>query len=158
MGSFLQPPLLPSLLTSTDKTEYVILQEHGATAPPGMEKARKPANQYKNPDAGRTISGGSSSGIKASGGQDSKSAGVSARNSSTTVTSNGNNGRSGGEANPFEEEEWDEYPNEALVDNGEPGVPVKALYDYEGAEFDELSFKKGWFSFYLFISSSFFLD
>ncbi len=68
-------------------------------APPGMEKARKPANQYKNPDAGRTISGGSSSGIKASGGQDSsKSAGVSARNSSTTVTSNGNNGRGGVDA------------------------------------------------------------
>lgn len=62
------------------------------------------------------------------------------RNSSA-VTSNGNNGRP--EANPFEEEEWDEYSNDALVDNGEPGVPVKALYDYEGAEFDELSFKKG---------------
>lgn len=117
-------------------------EEHGATAPPGMEKARKPANQYKNPETGRSV-GGSSSGIKASGGPDNKSAGVSARNSSTAVTSNGNNGRSGGEANPFEEEEWDEYPNEALVDNGEPGVPVKALYDYEGAEFDELSFKKG---------------
>ena len=51
------------------------------------------------------------------------------------------NGRADG--NPFEEEEWDEYPNDALVDNGEPGVPVRALYDYEGAEFDELSFKKG---------------
>lgn len=51
------------------------------------------------------------------------------------------NGRA--EGNPFEEEEWDEYPNDALVDNGEPGVPVRALYDYEGAEYDELSFKKG---------------
>lgn len=47
------------------------------------------------------------------------------------------------EANPFEEEEWDEEGGEALVDNGEPGVPVKALYDYEGAESDELSFKQG---------------
>lgn len=49
-----------------------------------------------------------------------------------------------GESNPFEEEEWDEEDgNEALVDNGEPGVPVRALYDYEGAESDELSFKQG---------------
>ena len=48
--------------------------------------------------------------------------------------------------NPFagDEEEWDEdYPNDALVDSGEPGVPVRALYDYEGAEYDELTFKKG---------------
>lgn len=47
------------------------------------------------------------------------------------------------EGNPFEEEEWDEDPGEVLVDNGEPGVPVRALYDYEGAESDELSFKQG---------------
>ena len=47
------------------------------------------------------------------------------------------------EANPFEEEEWDEEGGEALVDTGEPGIPVKALYDYDGAESDELSFRQG---------------
>lgn len=54
------------------------------------------------------------------------------------------NGRAG-EPNPFEEdhEDWDEESNDALVDNGEPGVPVRALYDYDGAEADELSFKQG---------------
>lgn len=58
---------------------------------------------------------------------------------STAIT----NGGTKNDSNPFEEEEWDEDSNEALVDNGEPGVPVRALYDYEGAEADELSFKQG---------------
>lgn len=49
------------------------------------------------------------------------------------------------DANPFEDEQedWEDYSNDVLVDNGEPGVLVKALYDYEGAESDELSFKQG---------------
>ncbi|KAK6626379.1 hypothetical protein RUM43_006690 [Polyplax serrata] len=47
------------------------------------------------------------------------------------------------ETNPFEEEEWDEDGGEALIDNGEPGVPVRALYDYEATESDELSFNQG---------------
>ncbi|CAG0916462.1 unnamed protein product [Notodromas monacha] len=47
------------------------------------------------------------------------------------------------DANPFEEEEWEDYSNDALVDNGEVGVPVRALYDYDGVEADELSFKTG---------------
>ncbi|KAK9693176.1 Variant SH3 domain [Popillia japonica] len=59
-------------------------------------------------------------------------------NRASTIT-NGSTAK--GDVNPFEEEEWEE--NDALVDNGEPGVPVKALYDYEGAENDELSFKQG---------------
>ncbi|XP_065333476.1 protein kinase C and casein kinase II substrate protein 3 isoform X4 [Cloeon dipterum] len=53
------------------------------------------------------------------------------------------NSQNSQDSNPFdnEDEEWED--DSALKDNGEPGVPVKALYDYEGAESDELSFKIG---------------
>ena len=51
-------------------------------------------------------------------------------------------------ANPFDDEEWDEYSGGRLTDNGEPGVKVKALYDYEAAEEDELEFKTGIVLFY----------
>ncbi|XP_049697570.1 protein kinase C and casein kinase substrate in neurons protein 1 isoform X4 [Helicoverpa armigera] len=48
-----------------------------------------------------------------------------------------------GQENPFDEDEWDEESAGALTDTGEPGVPVRALYDYTGAESDELSFRQG---------------
>jgi len=74
------------------------------------------------------------------------------------VFANFSNGGGSKESNPFdeEEEEWDdggggggaesgggEMSHEARVDNGEPGVEVRALYDYDAAEEDEIEFKIG---------------
>uniref|UniRef100_A0A0A9WGX8 Protein kinase C and casein kinase substrate in neurons protein 2 n=4 Tax=Lygus hesperus TaxID=30085 RepID=A0A0A9WGX8_LYGHE len=64
----------------------------------------------------------------------------SAARSTSSPALNGNYPNNEG-PNPFEEDEWED--GEVLVDNGEPGIPVRALYDYVGAESDELSFKQG---------------
>eukprot|EP00096_Caligus_rogercresseyi_P013997 TRINITY_DN6552_c0_g1_i2.p1 TRINITY_DN6552_c0_g1~~TRINITY_DN6552_c0_g1_i2.p1 ORF type:complete len:435 (-),score=129.76 TRINITY_DN6552_c0_g1_i2:348-1652(-) len=53
------------------------------------------------------------------------------------------NGNVTKDSNPFDDDEWDEEHVEPLVDNGEKGIPVKALYDYDAAESDELDFKAG---------------
>lgn len=61
---------------------------------------------------------------------------------------------SNGKENPFENEqdnEWDDYVPDTLEDNGEPGVPVRALFDYKSAEDDELSFNQGKLDFFMFI-------
>ncbi len=125
------------------------LQEPGSTLHPGgLDKSRKGSTKLSGGES-RSIGAVASSTTKSSAPVGEKNnqqrASSTSAASATTATAVSNGTANRPEGNPFEEEEWDEYPNEALVDNGEPGVPVRALYDYEGAEFDELSFKKGEF-------------
>ena len=59
------------------------------------------------------------------------------------LCSNGSTSGGAADRTPFDEEEWDDGHIDPLVDNGEPGIKVRALYDYEAAEEDELDFKAG---------------
>lgn len=106
--------------------------------PPVNNKSKsKPATRVISTDGNH---GDSKTDTISSSKQSSEKNETDSVNRTTTIT-NGTNAKQ--ESNPFEEEEWDEDGGEPLVDNGEPGVPVRALYDYEGAEADELSFKQG---------------
>ncbi|KAL6435925.1 protein kinase C and casein kinase substrate in neurons protein 1 isoform X3 [Cataglyphis hispanica] len=113
---------------------------------PQFEEFPPVNNKSKSKSTGRVISadnnhGDSKTDTISSSKQSSEKNNESDNVNRTATITNGTNAKQ--ESNPFEEEEWDEDGGEPLVDNGEPGVPVRALYDYEGAEADELSFKQG---------------
>jgi len=123
--------------------------EEPGSMPTTLDKGRVGRSGQRLPESSARASYGP---VGATGGNPTKSGsgGVSGVTKSSNEKINSSSNRvsavSNGnrpEGNPFEDEEWEEYPNEALVDNGEPGVAVRALYDYDGAECDELSFRKG---------------
>ncbi|XP_011180470.1 protein kinase C and casein kinase substrate in neurons protein 1 isoform X2 [Zeugodacus cucurbitae] len=105
----------------------------------------KKTSSYSNKASGKAVPQDSSSSPTSTAASTATGTGKALGTTSTTNNRNSSvtNGNGKPEVNPFEEEEeWDEGDN-VLVDNGEKGIPVKALYDYEGAEDDELTFKQG---------------
>ncbi|XP_074659847.1 protein kinase C and casein kinase substrate in neurons protein 1-like isoform X3 [Tubulanus polymorphus] len=61
------------------------------------------------------------------------------RTSNNTTANNQNQGQNA--QNPFGDDDWEtEYD---LTDDGSPGVPVRALFDYAAVEPDEIDFKAG---------------
>ncbi|XP_022657418.1 protein kinase C and casein kinase substrate in neurons protein 1-like isoform X2 [Varroa jacobsoni] len=111
----------PSIKKNTGNSQAVEAKMNSANrqAPtPG-----KPLSEHENVNGG---SNGTSSPTKES------------RSSNQASPANG--------GNPFgEADEWEEEDSEVLpeVDDGRPGVPVRALYDYKKTEDDELSLTRG---------------